>query len=706
MDYAGDDHAFYDGLGPYDVHALRAAYAGLLELKEETSEETIRTSLGEIPVINEKFVSVNDLKSVLKDNSWVNLTSSLPAQLKVKNYMFCSDEQAGEMAMCDRFDAGSSATEIVENLIKSYHVNYSIRNFPGERKVFSSWSNGGYIGQLFNTFFKIRQFNEELIYQYLFTAAASSSDEDRKAHQEKINDYVRAAQKGYNFLLGVLTTPDSPSFVNATTNSRFVKTTVVDYKLDENGNLVRGKDKRPVQEAKEIMVETKALENLASDREDDRLSIRGVEFDKIIAMIALTQESLGISRYYENSIRVPYTMIESLVMEIKIEESPILDLLKQLAKGEQKPTYESVVGMRMSLPIPFQMKTNEMLRQYAVISAVSSLDYQSSNPAMNPARSMRILGKRFPVEEKMPNFQFLTMAQGDLKYFPYASDAAHANDIIKTGDEMRRIKSTRLAESLVFQILNVLSPEKFFSFKETAPTLSQGDTIKELEKVRNAKSLQMKAAKMKEAHTSTLSELSLLKHLIDIKKVDHGETVVVEGISTVTIDHAQEIEKLETEMNIVKDEFKMFIHGISNAEIKKNNFTSDIQGKRELISAELIDALINQQVIGKFVQISNCANTNSDCAGLGTEYAKSTDEKMPIMLEMASLENQVFANNSPVFALAYQTLTPEILKAFSMPEEMIQILPRNTLENRESELKSNTALMSLLFYFSHPQENQ
>jgi hypothetical protein len=399
-------------------------------------------------------------------------------------------------------------------------------------------------------------------------------------------------------------------------------------------------------------------------------------------------------------------MLESMVMGIETADSPLINTLKQIAKGEQKATYEIANGMRVPLPIPFQFKTNELIRQYALITSVADMDYQSGSATMNPSRSMRILGKRFPVEEKTAGFKFVSIAQGDLKYFPYAADAVHAADIINTGDGMRRAKSSKLAETFVFQIINTLSPENLFPLKPIAPDMTKELALKEIEKARKSKGVNMAAAKINESHASTILELSLLNHMIEIEKVSHGDVITVEEISTTTVDNSAQIAKYEAEMNIAKDQFVTFVRSISDAEIKKNKFTTDLLGDEQLITAELVENLIAQQVIQKYGKIQNCLKNTGDCKGLGAELAKSEEEKAGMLMEMASLENQDIANNSPVFALAFQTINPDMLKQFNLPENVSEVLPKVSLDSREAEIKNNAALMSLLFYLTHPQENQ
>ena len=52
----------------------------------------------------------------------------------VKTYEFCTDENAGSNLTCNRFDEGTTLTEIIQSSINQYEQSYQFANKRDGRK--------------------------------------------------------------------------------------------------------------------------------------------------------------------------------------------------------------------------------------------------------------------------------------------------------------------------------------------------------------------------------------------------------------------------------------------------------------------------------------------------------------------------------------------------------------------------------------------
>lgn len=229
MDYTVDDHIVYDGLAPYDIFALRAAYANALEMADG------------------QLVTIQDYKKKLGLNSWLSLSENDVARAPLKKYLFCSDEEAGTRPTCNRFDWGSTPEDIVDFHIQSYRERYAISNFPADRLVFDRNGKSGYTGELFQRFMAIRQFLDETFY-LLHTN-----------QRQNIQSYVNASVKGSFFFNQVIRTPEAS--LTTSNADRFV---VTEAPVQLPDGSVKGVP---------LVVERKWSEDIALDENSERLRL-------------------------------------------------------------------------------------------------------------------------------------------------------------------------------------------------------------------------------------------------------------------------------------------------------------------------------------------------------------------------------------------------------------------------------------------------
>ncbi|MEN9723433.1 MAG: hypothetical protein RJB38_1419 [Pseudomonadota bacterium] len=344
MDYLSeDDH--YDGMGPQDVAAIRAAYAGVLES------------------IKGEKLSLDQVLARAKASSWNQLTSDGVRAAEVKPYQFCSDEDAGQTPICNRFDRGTTPAEIVQASIDDYRELYRMRNFAGNKLNFSVLGSGEYVGRTMARFMPIRQFLEETIYQ-----AIQGSDE--------VNGYAEAAIAGMEFFHSVVRTPDASPLLNESER-------VMAAQLEDN---------------RTVKVERKWLKDVRFDRESDRLRIRGIEFDKVISLMMLTERQLGFSRYEEANLRFSYPEFERMVFGGKVKsplELPTYGLLAEVLSNQVTP-YGVVLaengksaGM-IPLDSRFSSEVTEMMRMYAIMGGVVFQDVDGLDVSSNGSRLFQV----------------------------------------------------------------------------------------------------------------------------------------------------------------------------------------------------------------------------------------------------------------------------------------------------------------------------
>jgi hypothetical protein len=345
MDYLpSDDH--YDGLGPQDVSAIRAAYAGRIE-----------TTSGELMPLAE----------VLKRagiSSWHDLTTEAVVAAKVRAMPFCSDEDAGNTPVCNRFDRGTTPAEIVKANIEDYQQMYSLRNFAGRKLGFSVLGTGGYTGRLFSRFLPIRQFLEETMYQ-----AINGSDQ--------VNAYAEAAFAGLDFFHSVVRSPDAPEIAL------------------ENERVMAAK----LQDGRTVKVERKWLKDIRFDHDSDRLRIRGVEFDKVVALIMLTERQLGFTRYEAVDLRFSYPELERMVFGSQVKsalELPTISLLTEILSNRLQSAGmvindSGIPAGVISLDSRFKSEVTDMMRQYAMLGGVLFQDVDGMESKDNGSRLFRVM---------------------------------------------------------------------------------------------------------------------------------------------------------------------------------------------------------------------------------------------------------------------------------------------------------------------------
>jgi hypothetical protein len=368
MDYLPDDSISYKGLGPYDAHALRATHTQYLELSEEAlakvadgllSAQSVTGEKIQVPVKGGNLIHLDDVKKIaLGKQSWWNLNQANLALVGLKKYQYCSDNEAdgNGSPLCNRWDAGGSPLEVAQYYAEQYRANYPLLNHRGNRINIVSF--GGYVGRLFSTMLPIRFFNEEIFYQ-LITRSFSS--------EEELYDHFYAALSAQSFFFEVVGTPTVTKSFSDT--SRLVPFTYTYEEADGSGGVV---EKQAL-----TIVEHKSNSDLGAPGTPQVTDTRGIEVDKAIALMMLTQRDMGHPRYSANSIRFSFAELEALVLgRNTVQSNMTLQLLHRIVADNPITVTNTPHGPQI-LPTSFKAETSDLVRYYALLGSNAFLDSDS-----------------------------------------------------------------------------------------------------------------------------------------------------------------------------------------------------------------------------------------------------------------------------------------------------------------------------------------
>ncbi len=334
MDYSASELNNLLAMGKYDIAALRFGYAREVELQ------------------NGEFVKV---PSTLED---LEASGTLPAPKK--DYGFCTDENAGLSATCNRFDEGSTLVEVAQAKIEDYKLNYRYRNFRDDRDEFRAEGLVSYTIARMREFDRIRNIFEEWeffegIFGPLTMIQGCSPDQVKQFPIcKQINDRRDAAKMVGNFFVDILKTPDHYCAVLDQKTNKVEKVKLVDLYEEVRFDHVDGPtscfdkmitDKVSADE-KQVVAEVGKFLNGFRDNNpnfpysNDRFA-RGVWIDKMMAMKALYQRESG----------KPTTETNHLALIDHPEIAPqVENILEHILNGNE-----------LSNPIPFTGPTGKVV---------------------------------------------------------------------------------------------------------------------------------------------------------------------------------------------------------------------------------------------------------------------------------------------------------------------------------------------------------
>lgn len=457
MDYFDTSIIPYAGVGPYDAHAVRAAYTGRVELN------------------NGQLISLSQLKDLLKLDSWWKLDRVDLSGAPFKRYLYCNDYEAGEDPACQRHDRGTSYNELVTNMITDYKDMYPWLNYRGDRIRYGN--SAGYISYLLSTMRDIRKINEETVYRVM-------------TDHKYIEDLACAQRKAKNFFLGVLGTPTTYKSFNDP--SRFTSVEMEVPQFDATGcNPTTGADGKVVMTKKNVTVEAKALEDLRLAG-STQIETRGIQFDKAIASMMLTRRDLGISRYSSKNIEFSFADFDRVFYGgDDVDSNLTLKVLTESLSDRPMAIYADGLFIDQ-LASDFEVTTNSLTRSYTLLSSAVFTESDSNQGPSNLATHFRVGSTRAIGNRLAVGLNSLKLDDPDQVKFYALSNATAAKDLVETAAARRLLLDNKEA------LLGVM--------KETATTVKAISAEKDQEKVKaSVKEMTDKlSAKIKELDKNNL----------------------------------------------------------------------------------------------------------------------------------------------------------------------------------------------------------
>ena len=281
MDY-GNDLKTLSVLGKYDIAALRFGY--LRKVDVAANDEGGKEKILDVPSTLEELMAQPE-----------------SANLSLKEFKYCTDENTGINAGCKRFDLGTSYTEIVQNLIQDYENAYTSRNFRDGRASFSQMTDLNYLSRISGLFRELRIMMEvvERI-KYNFKVADDAPEWESIPF---LKDLRQAAMLGGSFMANVLLVPDVQCAVAMADKPQEIIAIVAAAQIDADA--MNCKDLHLKPEYKVVGQAGKAL-NSKKDPESrnpyaDQIDVRGIWLDKVAAIQTLTARTIDVPNMNVNT---------------------------------------------------------------------------------------------------------------------------------------------------------------------------------------------------------------------------------------------------------------------------------------------------------------------------------------------------------------------------------------------------------------------
>jgi hypothetical protein len=383
MDYVPDQYQHYAGPGPYDVRALRVAYTGMIEISP-----TLASSLKDDGHGGKALVSQDGTHSIavtkasddfyyeipleayrqaeLGNQGWWRLDASHVKQLKIKPYSYCTDKDIGTDPLCNRWDMGTTESDIVKFYVAQYNDGYANYNTRGDDLI-KMPSRSRYIGNhILRNFFGIRPFMEEGFYRVWYGKNNYTIEQKNAAYDAGI--------EGYKFFLQLASAPTEAD---------------LNFGDADRIHLFQYQGRKGLEN---IMIETKPMEDVRVPGSDFELSTRGIEDDRGIALSFLTKGGLGGPRYNVYGMGPTYFSLEESVLGMNHNNSLLTGLFEGLL-SENPPSFVVVSNGDNIVALPseeFHSDNTLNFRFRTQISAIINLENTSPTDDGNSASMFRV----------------------------------------------------------------------------------------------------------------------------------------------------------------------------------------------------------------------------------------------------------------------------------------------------------------------------
>lgn len=433
MDYISDIEQHYAGPGPYDVHAIRAAYTGLVPLNPEIlkNQKAIDNfKANKIDIINGHLISITDAAKILGKTSLVHFTKdTVNTTGLLEYYAQCTDMEVGADIMCARFDLGATPQEIVANKIADYTRSYANRYYVYDRITFAWTEKVQVILRNVQLFEEIRGFLDQTL-----MAAIYGSGRGEQADQAHLSNLVESTIAGYQFFHELVRIPDADGLSLTDVKKRFyaIPYTYKVLKLDAEGKPVIGADGKPeLEEKKDIKVlEARSVYDKMLTK--DKIDTIGIGYDKMFAMnYLLTASQMGGTDDSQLNM-ISYTDFEQFFLGVKDPSESLtiqttIDIItNNLTSGFHTPT-----GELMNIDIPVEVNRN--LADNTAVAAVIGMN-QAKWSSYDKFAETLLVGRSYVKQAPKDRINVVRMGQdrklSDTVVYHSAQNAMGSNSII------------------------------------------------------------------------------------------------------------------------------------------------------------------------------------------------------------------------------------------------------------------------------------
>ncbi len=308
MDYNDMFEATNTKAGPYDIAAIKYAYGDKLEVIDmEASQASGKLVTKDLP----KAEYLSEVASLHKSRPELHrrdIEAHLDRKLRVRPFMFCSDEHVENDPTCRRHDAGTTMAEVIENTVSGYDIGYALSGFRRNRRDFTGNSSS----VIDRYIFPVRQMLDEYVYGIIFGTIPETGPASKE-------DYINAINIGLNFYLKVLNTPEP---------GRYLK--------DKESGIFVPADQASEGSTEELMVGTDVGKYIQPSFEtigsEERATRRGTELDKAAVMMALAMRGYPAAKYERAGLALNF---------FDLAKDLTLDLFSKTMRGKGEANFKA-----------------------------------------------------------------------------------------------------------------------------------------------------------------------------------------------------------------------------------------------------------------------------------------------------------------------------------------------------------------------------
>ncbi|MEK6556371.1 MAG: zinc-dependent metalloprotease, partial [Bdellovibrionota bacterium] len=268
-------------------------------------------------------------KVELKDGNVIGLEQYRAEKPELKPYDFCTDEHVGINPNCNRFDEGTSLTEIALHHAQAYEESYAKRNFRNNKLNFSLYQDGSYMGSVGSHFDSIRATFER--YEKIKRAYGIPDGHEIWKTNEFLKDLRGAVEVSAAFLKKVITTSDLLCAVVKKSDPTTISGLKSLKSMSPNGaatcfdtaNVFPDEDEVIVAQGGKLFQSAKDPRN--GNPYLDQIDVRGIWIDKLLAVDTLVARKTGIRSFAE---------LNDNMLDIADLSGPIRETLESVLNDE------------------------------------------------------------------------------------------------------------------------------------------------------------------------------------------------------------------------------------------------------------------------------------------------------------------------------------------------------------------------------------